>query len=117
MFVDGIGNIRGHDHHDSHHKQPDKQLHLYGLVLGPGGFGIHRQQDKSDQGNAGHTVRFETVGARADRITRVVTGAVRDDAWIACIVFFDFEFNLHQVGTDVRDLGKDTTRDSQRRGT
>src|SRR6266542_2215555 len=41
---------------------------------------LHREQDERDEGHAGDAVRLEAVGARADRVARVVAGAVGDDA-------------------------------------
>jgi len=39
---------------------------------------------------------------------------VRDDAGIARIVFLDFENDLHQVGADVGNLGKNAAGNTQR---
>ena len=73
------------------------------------------QDDEGDESHAGDAVGLEAVGAGADRVARVVAGAVRDDARVASVVFFDVEDDLHQVGADVGDLGEDTAGDPQRR--
>jgi hypothetical protein len=82
----------------------------------PEWLGFDGQQDERDQGHAGNAVGFEAVGAGADGVASVVAGAVCDDARVACIVFLDFEDDLHQVGADVGDLGKDAACDAQGRG-
>ena len=76
---------------------------------------VHRQQDERDQRHAGHAVGLEPVGARTDRVAGVVTRAVGDDAGVAGVVFLDVEDDLHQVRTDVGDLGEDAAGDAQRR--
>ena len=69
-----------------------------------------------DQRDAGHAVGLEAVGARADRVARVVARAVRDHARVPRVVFLDVEDDLHQVGADVGDLREDAAGDAQRRG-
>ena len=76
---------------------------------------LHGQQDEGDQRDAGDAVSFKAVGAGADRVARVVAGAVGDHAGVARIVFLDLEDDLHQVGADVGDLGEDAAGDTQRR--
>src|SRR5205085_4774007 len=44
------------------------------------------------------------------------SGAIRDYARVTRIVFFDLEDDFHQVRADVCDLGKDTARNTQSRG-
>ena len=90
-------------------EQPDQELHLHGR-LGD------RQHDEADQRHAGHAVGLEAVGRRADRVARVVAGAVGDHAGVARVVFLDAELDLHQVGADVGDLGEDAAGDAQRGG-
>ncbi len=69
---------------------------------------------KRDQRDARDAVGFETVSRRANRVARVVAGAIRDHAGVARVVFLDLEDDLHQVGADVGDLGEDTARDAER---
>ena len=76
---------------------------------------LHAQQNKRDQRHARHAVGFEAIRARSDRIARVVARAIGDHAGVARVVFLDLEHDLHQVRADVRDLGEDSARDSQRR--
>ena len=75
-----------------------------------------REQDEGDERDAGDAVGLEAVGRGADRVARVVAGAVGDDAGVARVVFLDVEDDLHQVGADVGDLGEDAAGDAQRRG-
>ena len=96
------------DHHDAHREDPDQQLDLN---LGVG----DRQQDEGDERDAGDAVGLEAVGGGADRVARVVAGAVGDDARVARVVLLDVEDDLHQVRADVGDLGEDAARDAQRR--
>jgi len=73
------------------------------------------QQDEGNQGDAGNAVGLEAVGAGADRVACVVSGAVCDDAGVARIVFLDLEDDLHEVCADVGDLGEDATGNTQGR--
>ena len=107
-IVDKISGRAGHQHRNTHHEQPDQQLHLHRRAL-------HAQQDERNQRDARHAVRLETIRAGADRIARIVARAVRDHARIARIVFLDLENDLHQVRTDVRNLGEDPAGNAQRR--
>src|SRR4029077_3728956 len=91
----------------AHHEDPHQQLHLHGGTL-------YAQKDEGDQRHAGHAVGFEAVGGGADGIAGVVAGAVGDHAGVAGIVFFNFEDDLHQVGTDVGDLGENAAGNPQR---
>ena len=97
------------DHDDAHHEDPDEELHLDGR-LG------HRDEDERDERDAGDAVGLEAVGARADRVARVVAGAVRDDAGIPDVVFLDVEDDLHQVRADIGNLGEDAAGDSEHGG-
>ena len=74
------------------------------------------QQNECDQGHAGDAVGFKAVGAGAHGVARVVTRAVCDHARVARIVFLDLEYDLHQVGANVGDLGEDAAGNTQRRG-
>ncbi len=107
-IVDKVSGRAGHQHRDAHHEDPHQQLHLHRRAL-------HAQQDERDQRHAGHAVGFESIRARADRIARIVARAVGDHARVARVVFLDLENDLHQVRTDVRDLGEDAAGDAQRR--
>ena len=73
------------------------------------------EQNEGDQRDAGDAVGFKAVRAGADRVARVVAGAVGDHAGIARVVFLNLEDDLHQVGADVGDLGEDAAGDTQRR--
>ena len=106
-FVQEVRHGAGNQHHDAHDEDPHQQLHLDVGIF-------DAQQDERDQRDAGHAVGFEAVSAGADRVARVVAGAVGDDARVARIVFLDLEDDLHQVGADVGDLGEDAAGDTQR---
>ena len=108
-LVDEVRRRRGDDHHDAHGEDPDQQLDLH-RRLG------HREQDEGDERDAGHAVGLEAVGRGADRVARVVAGAVGDHARVPRVVFLDLEDDLHQVGADVGDLGEDAARHAEHRG-
>ena len=74
---------------------------------------IDAEQDEGNQRDAGYAVGFESVGARSDRIAGIIAGAVGNDTRIARVVFFDLEDDLHQIRSNVGDLGKDTAGDTQ----
>ena len=109
-IVDEVGDERGDDHQDAHGEDPDDQLAAHGGICGQG------QGQKGDQGHAGDAVGLEAVRRGADAVARVVARAVGDDAGVFRIVFRQMEDDLHQVGTDVGDLGEDTAADAQRAG-
>ena len=109
-LVADVGDTGSDDHHDAHDEDPDQQLNLNG------GF-WNRQQDEADQRDASNTIGFETVSRRANRVAGIVTGTVSDNTRVARIVFLDLEDDLHQVGTDVGNLGEDAAGDTQRRST
>ena len=77
---------------------------------------LHREEDEADERDAGDAVGLEAVGRGADRVARVVAGAVGDDAGVARVVFLDLEDDLHEVGADVGDLREDAAGDAERRG-
>ena len=103
--VDEVGSRARHQHGDSHDENPHEELHLRGGVL-------HTQQDEGDQRDPGDSVSFKAIGAGAHRIARIVAGAVGNDAGIASVVFLDAEHDLHQVRTDIGDLGEDAAGDT-----
>ena len=105
-----VGDERGDDHEDAHGEDPDDQLAPHGRICG------QRQGEKGDQGDAGNTVGLKAVCRRADAVARIVTRTVGDNAGIFRIVFRQMEDDLHQVGTDIGDLGEDTAADAQRAG-
>ncbi len=108
--VHEVGNQGREDHEDTHGEDPDDQLAAHDGVVGQG------QGQEGDERDARDAVGLEAVRRGADRVTRIVAGAVRDDAGIFGIVFRKVEDDLHEVGTDVGDLGEDTPADSQRAG-
>src|SRR5262249_18583498 len=114
-FVDEVSPCRSDDHHYAHYEYPDQQLDLYSLEVWAHLLRIDGQQYERDQRHAGHTISLETIRAWPHRIACVVARAIGDDARIARVVFLDLEDDLHQVGTDVGDLGEDTARNAQRR--
>src|SRR5258708_35763513 len=91
--VDEVGVAAGDEHYNAHHEDPYEQLYLHGGIL-------YRQQDKGDERNARHAIRFEAVSAGTNRIARIVASAVGNDAGIARVVFLDFEDEFHEVVAD-----------------
>ena len=106
--VDEVCDRAGDQHGDAHHEDPYEQLYLHDRVG-------HAEQNERDQRHAGDAVGFETIGAWADRIARVIAGAVRDHAGVARVVLFDLEHDLHQIGADIGDFREDAACDAQRR--
>src|SRR5262249_38341616 len=104
-FVHEVGESAGYKHHDAHHEDPHQQLYLHFRLA-------HTKKDKGDQSHAGHAIGLESVGAGADRVAHVVTGAIGNHARVASIVLFDLEYDLHEIGADVGNLGKDTAGDA-----
>jgi len=107
-LVDIVGGDGGDDSQDTHAEDPDEEA---GLILGG-----HGEQDEGDEGDAGHSVGLKSVGRGAYAVARIVARAVCDDTRIARIVLADAEDDLHQVRTDVRNLGEDTAGNTQRGG-
>ena len=99
----------GDQHGHAHHEDPYQQLHLRRGTL-------DRQQNEGDQGHAGDAVGFKAIGAGANGVARVVARAVGDHTGVARIVFLDLEYDLHQVGANVGDLGEDAAGNTQGRG-
>ncbi len=108
--VNEIRHGAGHQHHDAHDENPHQQLHLDPGIR-------HRQQNESNQSDAGNAVCLETVGTGSDRVAGIVAGTVGNYAGVAGVVFLDLKNDLHQVRTDVGDLGKDAAGDAQCRRT
>ena len=75
---------------------------------------FHSEENKSDQRDASHSVRFKAVGAGTNGITGIIACAIGNDAGIARVVFFNFEDDFHQVRADVGNLCKDAAGDSKR---
>jgi hypothetical protein len=108
--VQQVGRAAGDDANHAHHEDPDEQLHLHGRV-------DDGHEDERDERHAGDAVGLEAVGARPDRIARVVARAVGDDPGVARVVLLDVEDDLHQIGTDIGDFREDAARDPERRRT
>ena len=71
------------------------------------------KQDKRYQSHTSNAVSFKTVGSRANRVTSVVTSTVGNNTRVAWVVLANLEYHLHQVATNVGNLGEDTTGDTQ----
>src|SRR5579859_5654273 len=99
---------RGQHHQALNCENPDDEL------AAQRGRGCQRQGQERDQRHAGHAVGFKSVRRRADRVARVVAGAIGDDAGIFRIVFRQVENDFHQVRADVGDFGEDAAADAQR---
>ena len=81
------------------------------------GWVFHAKQNERDEGDAGDPISLKSIGRRPDRITRIIPCAISDHTRISRIVLLDLEHDLHQVGTDVSDLGKNAAGNSQCRRT
>src|SRR6185437_3394800 len=104
--VDEVRSGSGNEHGNAHHENPDQQLDLYGWTF-------DAEQNERNQSNAGDTVGFESVGGGPHGIARIISGAIRNDARIARVVFLNLEDDLHQVGANIGDFGEDSACDSQ----
>ena len=116
-LVDEVARSRSNHHHHPHHENPNQQLNLQCLVTFAGHRLIDREQDEGNQGDSGHAVSLKTVRTRPHRVAGVISGAVRNHTRVSGVVFLDLEDDLHQVRTDIGNLGENTTGDSQRRRT
>ena len=76
-----------------------------------------RQNNKADKRHTGHAIGFKTIGRRAAGVAGIITGTIGNNPRIARIVFINFENNLHQIGTDIGNFGKNTAANTQRRST
>ena len=103
---DAVGEERGDDHHGGDEEDPGDERALRLLAL----YGKH---DEGDERDGGHAIGLEAVCGGADRVARVVAGAVSDDAGVTGVVFLDLEDNLHEVGADVGNLGEDAAGDAE----
>src|ERR1035441_8810613 len=79
------------------------------------GDGHRSHAEKAESHQAGDAVGFQAASRGTDRIARVVARAIGDDAGIAHVVFLDLEHDLHQVRTDIGDLGEDAAGHAERR--
>ena len=104
-----IGKNRSKDAEDTHDEDPDEEFHLH---RGVG----DSQEDEGDEGHAGDAVGLEAVGGGSDGVAGIVAGAVGNDAGVARVVLADFEDHLHEVASDVGNLGEDTAGDAQGAG-
>ena len=110
--IDPVGDNGRDDHKDTHDEYPDQELSLKGLIVRTLSAGQH---DEADDGNTGNAIGLKTVRRGAHTVASIVAGAVRDNAGVARVVFFDGEDDLHQVGADISDLGEDTAADTKGR--
>ena len=104
--VDGVGQCRTDNHRRAYRKDPHQQQCLNGGVW-------NCQNDVSHQSHAGDAVGFKAVSGRAHRVSSIVPGAVGDDPGVTRVVLVNFEHDFHEVRTDIGNLGKDTTCDTQ----
>src|SRR5215471_3239292 len=105
--IDEVRGSAGDEHDDAHDENPNQKLYLDRGI-------VHGQKNEGNQRDAGDAVGFKAVGAGTDRVTRIVTCAVGNNTGVARVVFLDFEDDLHQVGTDIGNLGEDAAGDAQR---
>ena len=105
-MVDEVRNPRHEVHQKAHGEDPDDEFRLKRGIF-------YREGDERNKRDAGHAVGLETVGGRSHRVASVVARAVGDDAGIARIIFFNVKDDLHEVGTDISDLGENAARNPQ----
>ncbi len=98
-FINEVGQPAGDNHEEAHDEDPDKQLGLNHRI-------VDSEENERNEGNAGHAVGFEAVGAGANAVAGIVAHAVGDDAGVARVVFLDLEDDLHEVRADIGDLGE-----------
>ena len=104
--IDQIGKTARQDHQDAHGEDPDEELDLDDRIG-------DCENDEGYERHAGDAVGLEPVRRGTHRIAGVVTGAIGDHAGVARVVLLDLEHDLHEIGSDVGDLGKDTASDPQ----
>ena len=103
--IDVVGQHGSHDTEDTHNENPDKQWHL---ILDRNG-----EEDKAHEGYTGNAIGLETVGGGSDGVTGIVASAVGDNTGVARVVLANLEDNLHEVASDIGNLGEDTASDTQ----
>ena len=114
--VAGLGNgtvdiVRQHRSQDtkySHDENPHQQFDLH-RGIGDG------KKDEAHKCHTGDAVGLEAVGRGSNAVASVVTRAVCNDTGVAGIVLANLEDHLHQVASDVGNLGEDTAGDTQGR--
>ena len=109
-FIDEIGRQRGQDHENPHGEDPDdeRSCHI--------GISRQRQGQEGDQGHAGYPVCFKTIRSRPDAVAGIVARAVGDNAGIFRVILGQVKDDLHEVRSDVGNLGEDTAADPQSAG-
>ena len=64
---------------------------------------------KEIKSNTGYTISFKTVCSRSYAVTCIISGTVGNNTRVTRVIFFNFKDNFHQVGTDISNLGENTT--------
>src|SRR5664280_1745222 len=105
--IDEIRKKSRQDHEDSHGENPDNQLTAHC------GISHQSKSQESDQGDTGNTVCFKTISGRTNAVTRIVARTVGNNTGIFRVIFGKMENDFHQVGTDVGNLGENTTTNTQ----
>jgi len=111
LLVEVVAREAGDDHEGAHGEEPHDQRAAHVVVDA-----AERVRKERDEGDAGDAVGLEAVGRGADRVARVVAGAVGDDAGVLRVVLGQLEDDLHEVSADVGDLREDAAADAQRAG-
>ena len=93
------------DHEYTHDENPGKQY--------AGQVRLYSQNYKRNEGNSCNTISFKTVCSRSYAVTCIVSCTVGNNTWVTRVIFFDFKNDLHQVGTDIGDLGEDTAGNTE----
>ena len=104
--VDVVGEDGGDDAEDTHDENPHEEFHLHVEV----GYG---EEYEGDEGDARDAVGLETVGGGSDAVACIVACAVGDDPRIAGVILPNLEDHLHEVASDVGNLGEDAACDAE----
>ena len=110
-FGDVVADQTADDHQCAHGEQPNDELHAHRLFIRRAAAeGVGQE---GDQCNAGHAVGFKAVSGWTNGVTSVVAGAVSNNAGVLRIILRKLEDDLHEIATNVGDLGEDATADAQ----
>ncbi len=105
--VDEIGNQGCNDHQDTHGKDPDDE--------GSGHLRICREceSQEGDEGDSGNAVGFEPICSGADAVPCIVTSTIGNDTGILGVIFREVEDNLHEIRSNIGDLGEYAAADPE----
>ena len=110
-FGDVVTDETANDHQRTHGEQPNDELHAHRLLIRRAAAeGVGQE---CDQCNAGDAIGLKAVSGWANRVTSVVASAVSNNAGVLRIILRKLEDDLHEIATNVGDLGEDAAADAQ----